>query len=572
MLTIATVRRERCSYYLAALSDEAGHDAVEEPGRWYGSGARALGLHDVPITARDLEMVLVARAPDGAPLLPAGDRRRNLAFDCTFTCPKSVSLLAAVAPPALAHAAEHAHVAAVSASVDYLERAVLSVRRSRGRQRTSEPARGLIAAALVHRASRAPDPHLHTHLLVANLARDAAGTASALDVRRLFDERGLAAGLYEAELRWHLARDLGVAFQRDERGVADLVGVPADVRRAFSRRSEEIAAALAPTGRFSPRAVRIAAAATRPSKDASWTRRALEADWSLRAGALGLSPAHWAHVAPGRQLASALDPAAVCASFDAPFTRRELLGALARAAVQGSTIAELEAVADAVLYDAALVAPSGWRPRVLGGGRTAFPSGAPEQTYTTSAIEQAQGRVATAVARAEPCRLAQLPRRSGLFLALAESDHEVAEAMISLGRSGRPVRVTGADATRAEHLAQLSGALPEREGLPAVLRSGGVRVVLGPEELGARALAPLVDAATRGDGSVVLVLCAVPPPRAGDRVRHVLRERSALLGRKGQGAARENPTGVARRDSGISAPKGRRWSTPGVARELGFGR
>jgi conjugative relaxase-like TrwC/TraI family protein len=64
-----------------------------------------------------------------------------------------------------------------------------------------EEATGLPAAGFRHRTSRAGDPQLHTHLLVANLGRGSDGRWSALDGRRLYAHARTASFVYQAVLR-----------------------------------------------------------------------------------------------------------------------------------------------------------------------------------------------------------------------------------------------------------------------------------------------------------------------------------------------------------------------------------
>ena len=83
------------------------------------------------------------------------------------------------------------------------------------------PGRGLVAAAFRHRTSRAGDPQLHTHVLVANLTLGADGRWSALDGRRIYAHAKTAGYLYEARLRAELTRELGrrveAGAERDRR-------------------------------------------------------------------------------------------------------------------------------------------------------------------------------------------------------------------------------------------------------------------------------------------------------------------------------------------------------------------
>jgi conjugative relaxase-like TrwC/TraI family protein len=79
-----------------------------------------------------------------------------------------------------------AHDAAVDAAIGYLQRAAGFTRRGAGGAETLK-VDGFVAAAFRHRTSRADDPLLHTHVLVANLARTSDdGIWRTLDSRKLF--------------------------------------------------------------------------------------------------------------------------------------------------------------------------------------------------------------------------------------------------------------------------------------------------------------------------------------------------------------------------------------------------
>jgi conjugative relaxase-like TrwC/TraI family protein len=92
---------------------------------------------------------------------------RVAAFDLTFSAPKSVSVLYALGDTEVVRAA---HDRAVRKEFAYLERNAASVRRSHGGMVVLE-ADGFAAGAFRHRTSRAGDPQLHTHVVVANVAR-----------------------------------------------------------------------------------------------------------------------------------------------------------------------------------------------------------------------------------------------------------------------------------------------------------------------------------------------------------------------------------------------------------------
>ena len=92
-----------------------------------------------------------------------------------FSPPKSVSLLHALGDDEVRHAVNQAHLAAWQAALSYLEqRACVTRRGKNGVLRERGP--GFVAAAYQHRTSRAQDPHLHTHVIVANMACGSDGT------------------------------------------------------------------------------------------------------------------------------------------------------------------------------------------------------------------------------------------------------------------------------------------------------------------------------------------------------------------------------------------------------------
>ena len=133
-----------------------------------------------------------------------------------------------------------AHEASWQAALGYLEREACVVRRGRGGA-IREHGEGFVAAAFRHRTSRAQDPHLHTHVIVANLARSDDGEWRALDGEAILRTYRLAAGyLYEANLRHELTRRLCVGWREPVKGMAELEGVPEKAVRAFSTRRQSL--------------------------------------------------------------------------------------------------------------------------------------------------------------------------------------------------------------------------------------------------------------------------------------------------------------------------------------------
>ena len=146
---------------------------------------------------------------------------------------------------------------------------------------------GFVAAAFRHRTSRAGDPHLHTHVVIANLVHGPDDRWTALDARPLYHWSKTVGYLYEAELRHQLATALGVDWRAVRRGIADLSAVPMQVVDEFSTRRHEIEAHMAENGFDTARSAQLAAYATRRMKDHSATPELLAQGWRQRAAELG---------------------------------------------------------------------------------------------------------------------------------------------------------------------------------------------------------------------------------------------------------------------------------------------
>lgn len=345
-------------YYLAG---------PEAPGRWLGAGSSPLGLGGT-VGEDQLRRALGGEHPaSGARLGRTSGGKRVPGFDLTFSAPKSVSVLFGIGDERLRGVIAAAHDQAVDDAFGYVERHGAVTRRGAGGLHSIR-GNGLTGAAFRHRTSRAGDPQLHTHVLVANLTLGADGQWSALDGRRLYAHAKTAGYLYEARLRAELSRVLGVEWTPVRNGIADIAGVPPAALRAFSRRRAEIDAELARHGARGPAAAQIAALETRRRKDYRVTPEQLAPEWRLRATALGLEPASVAELL-GRVAPSRLDAAleeAIALRLAGPdgltrqrstFTRRDVVQGFSQALPPGTvaSVAEIEAAADRLLRSEGVV-------------------------------------------------------------------------------------------------------------------------------------------------------------------------------------------------------------------------
>ncbi len=164
-------------------------------------------------------------------------------LDLTLSAPKSVSVLWALGSTSTTTAVAAAHDAAIAATVAFLERTAVKARTGHNGVGQVD-GEGLIAAAFRHRTSRAGDPQLHTHVVVANATHCEDGSWRTLDARWIYGYARTAGFLYQAELRRQLTARLGVSWTDVDKGVAEIAGIDRRVLREFSRRRIEIEHAL----------------------------------------------------------------------------------------------------------------------------------------------------------------------------------------------------------------------------------------------------------------------------------------------------------------------------------------
>ena len=303
MLKIHVLHRGGHAYYVDDLVPGRAEGTLlpgEAPGSWAGRGASDLGLSGA-VAGPDFAELLAGRHPASGRTLREERPNGTAGFDLTFCAPKSVSILHLLGPPEVAAEVGAGHRGAVADATGYLERAAAGVRRRRGGAPLRLAATGLATGAFLHRTSRALDPHLHTHVVVANVAQGVDGSWSSLDGRRLFHHGPAAQAIYHARLREELTERLGVAWQMRPSGMADVVGVDPTLCRLFSGRTGDMEEHLHPTGSLATRRAtrgprRIAVLVTRPPKDRTRTVDSLRDDWRARALDIGFAPSELTRV------------------------------------------------------------------------------------------------------------------------------------------------------------------------------------------------------------------------------------------------------------------------------------
>ena len=163
------------SYYVSLTSESYYTDGGEPPGKWFGQGAKALGLVG-KVDGTPLRNLLAAMSPDGKTELlkiqksKDGSRRdRAPGFDITFSVPKSVSVAFALSNDETRKIIRESIDRATLKVLSFVESTLPLARRGKGGMQ-QEHAK-LVAALFDHTTSRAGEPQLHRHCVIVNLCQ-----------------------------------------------------------------------------------------------------------------------------------------------------------------------------------------------------------------------------------------------------------------------------------------------------------------------------------------------------------------------------------------------------------------
>jgi hypothetical protein len=297
----------------------------------------------------------------------------------TFSADKSVSPLWALGDPDTRGEVLEAFEEATSSALGYLESVASS---TRGASKTplldenGEPIRddqgnprfrvetwqirtsGYVAASFTEFTSRADDPQLHTHVVVANKVKGTDGVWRTVDGRLLYRYQLAAGYLHEAVLRRELTERLGVCWQPVRNGMADIVGFTRPQIETFSRRRHQLETWREEQGLPDTAAARqVAVLATRnPKRDHPLAD--LEVEWRERAVEVGLTPNQLGLMMGASREITPVDPKSLFERLASPdglterastFGRAEVIKEVAAAVAEGGTREEIEHLAETFL-------------------------------------------------------------------------------------------------------------------------------------------------------------------------------------------------------------------------------
>ena len=483
MLSRGKVTPATVSYYsdeVAAGVEDYYAGRGEAPGQWVGQGAASAGL-DGDVTAEQLARLFEAVHPNTGEALGAAYKVRAGAdqvrgWDLTFSAPKSLSVLWAIAGAEVGMVARECHDAAVATAIEYLEEHAAFSRQGKAgiRQVDTE---GLVGAAFVHRSSRAGDPQLHTHVLVSGRMRCEDGVWRALDSRALHRELKPGGVIYQAALRAESEARLGVVWGPvDRNGQADIVGVPEGLVTHYSKRrlaleavakvkiaESEVLLGRSLTAEERRRAYERATLETRVSKaHPEVSDQGLHDRWLADAIDAGFAPEQWLpemldRRGPEQQIDAGLayqeavvgECLAELGRSSSTWGRRHVVQQVARRAPAGLAAAEearrwIEHVADDVLAHPTVVrlaAPAAEVPTDLcrRDGRSVYEAHGAPWFSTLATLAREQEVLDAAVAGRQAQRALAHPEDSDVAIALHGLDADQAEAVSRLTLDGEAI-------------------------------------------------------------------------------------------------------------------------------------
>jgi conjugative relaxase-like TrwC/TraI family protein len=245
-----TVAHERGDYYLTPDGE-----MTQAPGRWLTEPEtlQRLGITTGQrVDGEDFIALMEGRHPGtgGWVRREGAGGGRGGGIDVTFSAPKSVSVVWALADPWQSEAIEQAHARAVERSVAYLREQVPVVRRRYGGPVVEETARDVIVVEYPHTTARgingtqAPDPQLHSHVVITGAIREDERIV-AVASRPVFRAARELGAFYRSALAEELTKE-GYDIEQNtgkDGKYFEIAGVPHGLCQDLSGRSKEVARA-----------------------------------------------------------------------------------------------------------------------------------------------------------------------------------------------------------------------------------------------------------------------------------------------------------------------------------------
>ena len=253
--------------------------------RWSGEGAKKLKLSGPIDDEKKFTNVIEGRSPSGRKQLNArilNPDKRRAALDCTFSAPKSVSIMALVSGDDRLIAAHHQALMDVLGLMERHHALTRVMQDGRQRKVSTD---NLLVAQFDHIESRELDPHLHTHCLVMNATQTSDGRWMSLVNSEIFTNKKALGMVYQGYLAVGV-QGLGYEIELKEHGQFDIKGFSQKDLKVFSKRRQQI---LALTGNSSSWAERNQAWDLTRQLKQKMTETELKSLWHREVTQLGIS-------------------------------------------------------------------------------------------------------------------------------------------------------------------------------------------------------------------------------------------------------------------------------------------
>ncbi len=207
---------------------------------------------------------------------------RNIGYDLCLVAPKQLSIMFGLSPTEVSNQILRAHNAAVTGLIKAIQPGL-----------TWGSSAEISAVGFVHQTSRSRDPHLHTHVIMANRVEVESGVFRAVNSNALYSGVKQLSVEYRKSVAGEVYRRLGlVMIERglDEGGgPTEIPGFPPELSRLFSKRSRQVEKLLDTWGTTAPGASRAAALITRSEKSVL-DSDSLKVHWAIEAFSSGHVP------------------------------------------------------------------------------------------------------------------------------------------------------------------------------------------------------------------------------------------------------------------------------------------
>jgi conjugative relaxase-like TrwC/TraI family protein len=227
---------------------------LESEGEWGGELANSFNLEGEP-KYEDFSAYLRGFTPSGEKIVASAGGKdlidqetgkvkktgHRAGIDMTFSCPKSVSVLAFTDPRI-----EEAFKEAVSSTMSYAEdkyvKSNTRVRQEDGSYKTRQDSGGgMLYTSFVHKTSRELDPQLHSHCVVYNMTKGSTGKTKVMNNSELYKNKFLLGQMFRTNLA-DKVKELGykIEITDPQKGFFEIAGVGHKITGDLSLRSKQI--------------------------------------------------------------------------------------------------------------------------------------------------------------------------------------------------------------------------------------------------------------------------------------------------------------------------------------------